>query len=199
MTTTITREEWLTAGMVELTDWFDARAKLAMPDVRVSVGFPAGSRGGRNHAIGQCWSASTVADGKCAIFVSPVLDDSIEVLGVLTHELVHAAVGTDCGHRGAFATAARAIGLEGKLTATHAGDELREKLQEIVNYLGDYREIHGKIDPHDRRKQGTRMLKNTCPECGSIFRSARSTVTPLCDGDATHELVRTVRDSGSED
>ncbi len=167
----MTREEWLTAAIIELQDWFTAKANVTIPKVRVSVGFPAGARGSSNqHVIGECWATSQTADNISAVFVSPVIDDTVRVLDVLTHELVHATAGTACGHKGEFARIARAVGLEGKLTSTKAGPELEAELARIGKYLGDYREIHGKIDPNMRKKQGTRMLKAWCPDCEFVAR-----------------------------
>lgn len=187
-TMTITREEWLTAAMLELEPWFETRVGHSLPPVRVSVGFPAGVRGGTNsHVIGQCFAAAATADGRAAIFVSPVLDDSVRVLETLTHELVHAITPGE-GHRGEFASIARKVGLVGKLTTTTAGDELRAELTRIAAYLGDYRDIHGKIDPHNRRKQGTRMLRAHCDSCDFVARvTARhaSDIAHFCQSTAT--------------
>ena len=55
-----------------------------------------------------------------------MLKDPLEVAATLVHELVHIlAVGVEEGHRGKFTKLAKAIGLEGKMTATHAGETLK--------------------------------------------------------------------------
>jgi hypothetical protein len=41
---------------------------------------------------------------------------------------------------------------------------LRGKLQRIVADLGVY--PHAKVDPNARKKQGTRLLKLQCSDCG---------------------------------
>ena len=103
------------------------------------------------------------------MFISPVLKDSIEVGGCLVHELVHAAVGIECKHRGAFARVAKTIGLEGKMTATTPGEALRTRLKELIAKIGEY--PHARLIASNRPKtQTTRMLKVTCKECGCVVR-----------------------------
>jgi hypothetical protein len=175
-----TREEWLVAGVEALAPIFEQVGET-LPTVKVSVGWPGG-RGRKNSVIGQCWSPAVAKDEVSHIFISPVLDDAERVLDVLAHELVHAInfAGEDagCGHRGAFARIAKAIGLEGPMTATHAGEGLAECLKRIVSEdLGAY--PHGAItagaDGADGpKKQGTRMLKVECSEgSGYIVRMTR--------------------------
>lgn len=157
-----TREEWLAAAVEALRPYF-AEHNADIPAVRVSVGFPAG-RGRKNQAIGQAWAKEAAADGVAQVFISPVLADAVEVLAVLVHELVHVWDENKSGHRGAFAKLAKALGLEGKMTATVAGDALKDKLALIVMELGDY--PHAALTPSlsGVKKQGTRMLKVECAE-----------------------------------
>jgi hypothetical protein len=132
---------------------------------RVSCGFPLGFRGSRSgkYAIGQAFDPSISADGTCEIFINPILAEPAQVIAVLIHELIHVFAGVQAGHKGEFARIARAVGLEGKLTATVAGAELQAKIDAIVAQLGAY--PHAAIDPQSRKKQGTRLLKMQCGEC----------------------------------
>lgn len=173
-----TREEWLTAAIAHLADMF-AEIGETVPAVRVSVGWPGG-RGNKNSTIGQCWSAEASKDKKAQLFISPVLDDAERVLDVLAHELIHAIDNLESGHRGRFAKIAKAIGLEGPMTATHAGDVLKIKLAAISLVLGDYPHaaislignvplVPGQPVPVPPRTSGpktqtTRMLKVECAE-----------------------------------
>ena len=72
------------------------------------------------------------------IFISPVLSESERVLDVLSHEMIHAIDDCQSGHKGAFRKMAKAIGLEGKMTSTSAGEKLTEKLKEIISRIGNY-------------------------------------------------------------
>lgn len=169
-----TREEWLVAAVAALAPLF-AEAGEELPAVRVSVGWPGGN-GRKNSVIGQCWATSQSADKVAQLFISPVLDDAARVLDVLAHELVHAVDDCQSGHKGRFAKIAKAIGLEGKMTATVAGAELKAKLEAIVAELGPYPHAalaagQGADGP---KKQGTRMLKVECAEgSGYVVRMTR--------------------------
>ncbi len=61
--------------------------------------------------MGQAFDPSISADGTFEVFINPVIDNPVDVLAVLAHELGHVWAGIQCGHRGEFARFARAIGL----------------------------------------------------------------------------------------
>ena len=165
------RESWLAAAAVMLQHevfpvaGIDA-ASWEQRKYRVSCGFPIGYRGSRTGkvALGQAFDPSISADGTMEVFINPILDNPVDVIAVLSHELIHVEAGIACGHRGRFASIARSIGLVGAMTATVPGDELRGNLQRIVADLGVY--PHAKVDPNARKKQGTRLLKLQCSDCG---------------------------------
>lgn len=181
-----TREGWLVAAVEALVPVFREVGE-EIPTVQVSVGWPGG-RGRKNSVIGQCWHPDAAKDGAAHVFISPVLDEPVRVLDVLAHELVHAVDRNESGHRGNFARIAKAIGLEGKMTATVAGVALAGRLAAIAETLGAY--PHGALvnlgDGADGpKKQGTRMLKVACPEgSGYIVRMTRKWIdeygAPFC-------------------
>lgn len=179
--TTTTREAWLQRAIKMMRPGIEA-AGLELPEtVHASFGWP--SRGGlssKNRTIGQCWHCETSEDGFPHVFISPLIEEDVEVLAVLLHELIHA-----CGikgHRGDFARPARALGLEGKMTATVPGDGLREELTRMAQKLGA--SGHRKITPSAQLpKQGTRMLKVLCGECGYTVRTTQKWIDvgmPTC-------------------
>jgi predicted Zn-ribbon and HTH transcriptional regulator len=102
------------------------------------------------------------------IFINPLVDNPLEVLRILLHELVHVWCGIECGHRGQFAIIAKAIGFLGPMTQTPLSSDLKSKLEEIAEILGDY--PHASIDANLRKKQGTRLLKLSCTSCGFTAR-----------------------------
>ena len=164
-TTYTTREAWLVAAVEALAPLF-AEVGESIPALRVSVGWPGG-RGKKNTTIGQCWSKAAAKDGVANVFISPVLDDASRVLDVLAHELIHAIDDCESGHKGRFARIAKGIGLEGPMTATHAGEALKVRLDGIVSDLGDYPHaamVNVNGGKAGEPKQSTRMLK---VECGS--------------------------------
>lgn len=136
--------------------WF-SELRHSIPEVYVSVSFPTtGARSGKT--IGQCHYTSK--DGNPHLLVHPYLDDPIAVLETLLHELVHAVVGGEAGHRGAFKRLAEELGFEAPMTSTPASPELNWALTRVAERgLGPY--------PHAalRRvmaKQTTRQKKIVC-------------------------------------
>jgi len=183
------REQWLQNAVEELRPDFK-QAGFPLPDaVKVSIGFPSRSAlSAHKQRIGQCWDASATKDQVAQIFITPLLDDSVRILDVLVHELIHAAVGAKCKHRGplrlprSFVKAAIAMGLTGKMTETVAGPELVVRLNAIIEKLGPI--------PHARllattqeKKQSTRLIKAECVADDYIVRLSRKTLAmglPIC-------------------
>lgn len=172
-----TREEWLQAA-VELMRPLFKSAGYTVPIVRVSCGWPSsGGLGRKSRTIGQAWSKAASSDNVSQIFISPWLDIKVAsecgVLSTLVHEVVHSTVGIEEKHNKVFSKCARAVGLEGKLTHTHAGEKLVEAMKMWAAKLGPY--PHGKLDKTKGpvKKQTTRMVKCECPECGYTARVTR--------------------------
>src|SRR5262249_45559626 len=144
------REVWLERAASFLLDYMVLQG-LPRIAVRVSCGWPSrGGLGARAAVVGQCFPPTMCKDGIPQIFVSPRIDDSLRVLGTLLHELIHAAVGCQFGHRKEFSKAARRVGLAGPPTATTVGDRLRPVLQRFVAASGQY--PHAAIQPHVKQK-----------------------------------------------
>ena len=163
------REAWLTElGDKYLCPLIEAHGGTRRK-YRVSVGFPKGSRGGRK-SIGQCWSQRSSADGTFEVFVSPVLvaEDAAETL---LHELIHVSDELKSGHKGEFARLAKAVGLEGKMTATVAGPELKKKLYAWIKSIGAF--PHAPLVPSEgeQERPGSRLIKCECGSCGFVFRT----------------------------
>lgn len=140
-----TREGWLNAAALKLRPVFK-KAEAELPEkVMMGCGWP---KGGKAEVIGQCFGKTWTQDGTVHIFISPTQADSVKVLATLAHELVHASLGEEKGHGKEFKKLARAIGLEGKLTATTVSEAspLHSILVKIVEQIGEY--------PHSAMKPG---------------------------------------------
>jgi hypothetical protein len=179
-----TREQWLEAAVRLMAPSFKAK-EYEVPAVKVSCGFPSGRALSRKkRAIGECWGKEITVDGVPQIFVSPLMKDSVEVLAILVHEVVHAVVGAAAKHGSKFRKCALAVGLEGKMTSTHAGDELTEMAKEWTKELGDYPHAGLKPKARPEKKQTTRMVKCGCKKCGYACRTSRKWLddagAPLC-------------------
>lgn len=158
-----TREEWLEQAVVLMRNGMFKDNGTTFPEVvKVATGFPGS--GMKRTTIGVHYPPGMTTNNINQVFISPVLEDSISVLETLVHELVHAATpGVKRAHGKEFGKIARALGLEGKLTATHAGIELRAKLIAMVDTLGPY--PHGAIVLRNKTKGVSSLVKLQCPEC----------------------------------
>lgn len=171
------RETYLENAIGIIGELFTRNASVTVPAVRVSCGFPVGQRGSKKFT-GQTWDRSAAKDGKAQIFITPLLDDTVTVLGVLCHELIHATLGNDEGHGSQFRHVAHAIGLGGRMKDTHPTSTLEEWLKaNVVALLGEY--PHAKLSLDDREKgtgtakQTTRYFKCWCPKSGYVCRASR--------------------------
>lgn len=172
-----TREVWLDELVAAVRPWYGAELP---PRVHISVGFP--STGKRSKTIGECWHADQSADGAPQIFIHPKVSNGVDVGAIVVHELVHAAR-PEAKHGKEFKQLATALGLEGKMTSTHAGEALRDRLTTIVADLGDYPHPALSGESSGKPKQTTRLLKVECPDCEYVVRTTQKwidTGLPTC-------------------
>lgn len=198
-----TREQWLVAATALLRDGVFKAGGYAVPkNVRTTCGWPSKSATAkRRRRIGECWSDDASKGKVFEMFISPILADNTAVLETLAHELVHATVGLDAKHGKVFRKCAVAIGLEGKMTATHAGPGLRIECEKIAKALGDY--------PHEElvsltngdRKQPTRLIKAECGPCGYTVRVTRKWIdgfgAPLCPNHTCDDYQKPLQVEGA--
>lgn len=168
-----TREQWLEAFIDGARPHFAAIGAPIPDNVRASIGFT--SKGARSNRIGECWSSCSSNDGVFEMFVVPTLTDVSQIAGVLTHEIVHAAVGLEAKHGPKFRKAALAIGLVGKMTATTEGPIWHAWADAVLEEIGAY--PAASLKPLGlstaKPKQTTRMLKCECEACGFAFRTTK--------------------------
>lgn len=168
----INRESWLTNAVGLMRDrLFPSKGFEVPKEIRISVGFPKGSRGKGAHSIGQCWAAVASADKHFEVFIHPELVEPTRILDVVAHEIAHVVAGHDTGHGKGFREIATKIGLTGKMTATVAGEDLIPVLRDYSAFLGAY--PHASLSSErgkGPKKQGTRLLAATCPDCGYKIR-----------------------------
>lgn len=166
-----TREEWLVAAAAMVaaeynevfTEQFAKTGVARLGKLHVSAGFPS-ERGAQGKVIGQCWNSKSSKDKHHHIFISPLLQNPVQVIATLAHEMVHAADDGENGHKGPFTKAVRGLGLEGKPTATVAGKEFAAWARQAAKALGKY--PHSALTPTLATKpQKTYMLKVLCREC----------------------------------
>jgi hypothetical protein len=157
-----TRELWL-QNAVDLVSPIFKNKGYTIPKVQVSCGFP--STGNKSKHVGQCWGKSSTNDGTNQLFISPVLDEPVQVLDTLVHELVHAI--DDCIHHHGpeFKKIATDLGLQGPMREASAGPWLKEHLIGIAKQLGKY--PHSKINlAHSSSKKTGPRPRAKCKKCG---------------------------------
>ncbi len=194
------RESWLEKATDLLRPYFKEKGYEIPELVRVSCGWPSTrALSSTKRRLGECWHAEGAADGVKQIFISPCLSDSVEVLAVLTHELLHAALPDKVGHKKPFKKGCEALGLEGPATSTKAGPELNKLFETFLEQrpglvsncdLPEYPQ--SKLDKTSEgapKKQTTRMNKIVCqknddhPETDIILRASKTTLAlgiPSC-------------------
>ena len=156
-----TRESWLLAAVEALRPLFLKKKHVIPKTCMVSCGFA--STGTRSHHIGQCWSTDSSTNDINQIFISPTLEDPIDVLDTLVHELVHAV--DDCEHKHGkeFKKIALDVGLKGPMRSASAGPELKAQLEVISQALGPY--PHGKLKVTHRIRINRSRPRAKCPIC----------------------------------
>ena len=157
-----TRELWL-QNAVDLVSPIFKNKGYTIPKVQVSCGFP--STGNKSKHVGQCWGKSSTNDGTNQLFISPILDEPVQVLDTLVHELVHAV--DDCMHHHGpeFKKIATDVGLQGLMREASAGPWLQEQLTVISKQLGRY--PHSKINlAHSSSKKTGPRPRAKCKKCG---------------------------------
>ena len=187
----LTRERWLLQCSEMLRDgvFKQSGIKLNMKKVRVTCGFP--SRGGakiQNKTIGQCFPSTRSGKKLNEIFIHPMLEDGVKVVGTLAHELVHGHLDCKYGHGKQFRKIAVGIGLTGKMTATVTTPEMDKEIKRIIKKIGKY--PHATLDTSAIKKQSTRMIKAVCthgdysadepPYIVRLSRSQAMRGLPLC-------------------
>ena len=178
----MTREEWLLQMVERLRPAFAGAGKEIPANVRVSCGWTSTrALAAKSRSIGECWPSQWSKDRTHEVFISPCLDEVVAVSATLVHELIHAVLDCEHGHKGPFRKLALQLGLTGKMTATVAGPELTERLNALAAAIGPY--PHATLDRTMRKKQGTRMIKVFCVSCGYTVRTTRQWIEmglPTC-------------------
>lgn len=186
------REYWLHRAMPFIAQIFKKHGYRVPDNVNVSCGLPSKGAFSKRQAIGECWTDAASEAKKFEIFISPTISDNLEVLDTLTHELIHATAGLNCGHKGKFRHIAIAIGMKPPLRSCGAGEELKKELLTISEILGAY--PHGRLNnlSNEKPTQSTRLLKAECPDCGYTIRLTKKWAAvglPICACGQLFELV----------
>ncbi len=191
------RQAWIERVTIELRARFAERGFAIPAAVRASIGFA--STGARSSRIGECWATAASADAHAEIFLVPTLSCPVQIVATLAHELVHATVGHEAGHGPIFRDCATAIGLEGKMTATHAGPAFEAWIRAMLERTGDYPAGALEALSSGRKKQTTRYIKAQCEACGYTVRLSRKWIVDVGAPHCPDHGAMTVAGSGDDD
>jgi hypothetical protein len=122
--------------------------------------------------LGQCFDKTTSTDDHYELFISPEVGkngeeladkaSTVNILETIAHELVHATVGNDHGHQGAFIGCAAAVGFIRPWRYTPAGEKMMGMIEQIVAKQGLFPAGAIKLL---KKPQGKSLIKCEC-ECG---------------------------------
>ena len=173
----LNREGWLNLITEQhIKPHFESKGYTIPDNIRMSCSLTSTKK-----SIGQCWSSKNSGDNHFEIFISPKISDSSRVTDILIHEIVHAVVGIKAGHKKPFADCAKAVGLEGKMTATTATEGLKATIAQWISEMGEY--PHAPLTESGIKKQTTRQLKCVCNACGyQVYTSKKwiEIALPVC-------------------
>lgn len=128
-----TREDWLLAAYQALAPRFAPHGTLPQR-IHVICSWPVSHS---KVAVGECYPEEWTDNKSRYITISPALGKNpIEVLATLLHEMIH-ALGI-MNHGKPFKKVALALGLEGKMRSTVAGEVLKKDLEKVAESLGIY-------------------------------------------------------------
>ena len=156
------REQWLTEIAFQVEPFFKG---FKLRPYRVTCSWPShGAFGNQRVVLGQCFSLEHSKAGVNEIFISPLMDKPLQVVGTLCHELAHVAAGPWANHGEGFLKVCRHVGItRGRARSIMPGDRLNGEL----NKQGEY--PHKAIVPVMKkvaRSQG--MLRLECQGCGCV-------------------------------
>lgn len=192
-----TREEWLQRRLFDTVRPLVERAGYALPAARIACGWTGA--GFEACTKGVCYDKAGSKAGIYEIFVSPAMDDPVEVVSTMLHEICHAIAGCEAQHDAkTYGKVAKALqvtkaGPDGKgawPTQAWPSDELTLALQTAAKEWDEY--PHASLNPPPpgsggggggggesqpggtpqpgAPKQTTRLLKATCHVCGYTIR-----------------------------
>lgn len=180
----LSRQTWLDAAVKRAIPLFEG-AGYVVPPINISCGFP--STGIRGTRIGECWPTQICSSGINEIFISPVIEDTEEVIGIIFHEIAHAVDDCKSGHGAKFKKIATTVGLTGKMIHAHPNEVLGKTVKLIAAELGGY--PHRKLLFNKPAKKRLPRPYAKCEECGyrvPMLKKYLGFGPPICPRDNVH-------------
>jgi hypothetical protein len=158
------REAWLTELALQVQPIFRG---FRVAPYRVTCGWPSrGAVGLKSRVIGQCHGAQSSKGGFHELFISPVLEEPLQVAGVICHEMAHVVAGVEANHGAGFVKVCKHAGITGsKPKQAMPGPKLNDDLKKMLESMGDY--PHAAIVPQFKEVvKPPSSFSLVCSECG---------------------------------
>lgn len=157
------REGWLMELARQVEPIFKG---FSVKPYRISCGWPCrGGLGATAYIAGECHPIETSQGGVFEIFINPRVANPLLVGGTVCHELAHVVAGTKAKHGKGFVRICNHVGLtSGKPKSVMPGPRLNDRLQRIVEKLGEY--PHKAMVPQFKPKKARTSASLICPSCG---------------------------------
>jgi len=171
-------KDWLEDALVEVKGLF-AEHGYDVPPVKVTLGFT--SKGLRSSTVGECWPRVASTSDINHIFISPANTSSEGIISTLIHECIHAIDNCEHGHGKEFKSIALRVGFKVPMRSTPAGEELKQRIAEIIGRIGEYRGSTIKASHQPRLQKPPARAK--CQECGytiTMLKQFLNQGPPLC-------------------
>ena len=185
----LNREAWLNKA-TDLINNHYAKKGYSLEDIRseimISCGYPPNTRtGSKNTTFGVHINPLASESGKHEIFLNPIMANSLEVIDVLAHELVHAIqthLFPKCkkAHGKEFIKICKAVDMTGskKFAQAEASEDFKKDLNDIIHKIGEY--PHSAINLNaKRKKQSTRNIKVECSNCSYSYRTSKTNILSM--------------------
>ena len=177
-------QDWLEDALGEVKSLF-AEHGYDVPPVKVTLGFT--SKGLRSSTVGECWPRGASTSGINHIFISPANASSDGIISTLIHECIHAIDNCEHGHGKEFKSIALRVGFKVPMRSTPVGDELKQRIAEIIGRIGEYRGSTIKAAHKPRIQKPPARAR--CPECGytiTMLKDFLNIGPPICPQHKVH-------------
>jgi len=183
------REEWLNiaAGIIT-TEIIEPVIDLPAPPARYSLTAPKTAQK-KSVILGECWNRAASSDGYNEIFITANMgeSDSLNILAVTIHEMMHAYDNNVNGHKAPFIKLCKLVGLEGgnngrtknSFTCTVPSLELIDKLNALIERIGPIPHAAMNVSLNGKPKQKNRQLLVKCKQCEFKFRASQKIIDSI--------------------
>lgn len=163
------------SSIINREHWLQELGRMSEPlfkgfnigQYRISCSWPSmNALGSRVRRLGECHHKKVSKGDLYEIFITPLIDDSVEVGGIVLHEMAHIAAGVGTGHGKEYVRVCKHVGLtRNKPTQAAPGDDLTNRLKRYVERLGGYphKAIVHNPTLKQRKKTSTGIV---CRSCG---------------------------------